>query len=70
MTTLSVLSYAQEVAYSVRQPSMEVNAFSQDSDGYVWIATSKGLARFNGSGYKIWYATNDDNGISNDVPLS
>ena len=49
---------------------MEVNAFSQDDDGYVWMATSRGLARFNGSGYKVWYATNDDKGISNDNIMS
>ena len=70
LTTLTVHSMAQEIEYSVRQPSMEVNAFSQDADGYVWMATSKGLARFNGSGYKVWYATNDDKGISNDNIMS
>lgn len=70
LTTLSIRSNAQGAEYSVRQPSMEVNAFSQDDDGYVWMATSRGLARFNGSGYKVWYATNDDKGISNDNIMS
>ena len=61
---------AQPVEYSTRQPDFEVNSFAQDSDGYVWLATSRGLARFNGSSYMIWRATDVEGGMPNDNVMS
>ncbi|MDW8479253.1 MAG: two-component regulator propeller domain-containing protein [Xanthomonadales bacterium] len=37
-------------------PSSAVNAIAQDRDGYLWIATSDGLARFDGLGFELWRA--------------
>lgn len=53
-------AFSDSGRYSTSQPSMEVNAFSQDTFGYVWMATSSGLARFNGSGFMTWTASNVD----------
>lgn len=66
---LCILS-AQTVTYSVRQPDFEVSAFAQDREGYVWVATSRGLARFNGSGYMTWNSTDETGGLPNDKILS
>ena len=49
---------------------MEVHAFSQDSEGYVWIATSRGLARFNGTGYLTWNAGGNTGDLPNDKVMS
>ena len=61
---------AQPVEYATRQPDFEVNSFGQDSDGYVWFATSRGLARFNGSSYMTWRATDVEGGMPNDNVMS
>ena len=61
---------AQPVEYSTRQPDFEVNSFAQDNDGYVWLATSRGLARFNGSSYMTWHATDVEGGMPNDNVMS
>lgn len=37
-------------------PSNRINAIAQDRRGYLWIATSDGLARFDGIGFRIWRA--------------
>jgi len=66
---LCILS-AQTTTYSVRQPDFEVSAFAQDKEGYIWVATSRGLARFNGSGYMTWNSTGETGGLPNDKILS
>ena len=35
-------------------PSNRINAVTEDRQGYLWIATSDGLARYDGIGYRIW----------------
>jgi signal transduction histidine kinase/CheY-like chemotaxis protein/sugar lactone lactonase YvrE len=35
-------------------PSNQVNALAQDRAGYLWVATSDGLARFDGVGFRVW----------------
>ncbi|MBU8976610.1 response regulator [Lysobacter sp. MMG2] len=35
-------------------PSNRINGITQDANGYLWIATSDGLARYDGSGFRIW----------------
>lgn len=70
---LTILAYeplASGSVYSKNLQSSEVNAFVQDKDGYIWIATSKGLARFNGGGYQIWHGSNDEAGLINDNIMS
>ncbi|WP_305956221.1 ligand-binding sensor domain-containing protein, partial [Xanthomonas graminis] len=35
-------------------PSNSINGFAEDQLGYLWLASSDGLARFDGRGYRIW----------------
>lgn len=58
--------HSESGRFSVSQPAMEVNAIAQDERGYIWIATSAGLASFNGSGYMVWEASNAEGGLFND----
>ncbi|WP_045737324.1 ATP-binding protein [Xanthomonas sp. MUS 060] len=39
-------------------PSNTINDFAEDKLGYLWIASSDGLARFDGHGYRIWRIEN------------
>ncbi|MGI8560992.1 MAG: two-component regulator propeller domain-containing protein [Luteimonas sp.] len=35
-------------------PSNRVNALAEDRQGYLWVATRDGLARYDGVGFRIW----------------
>ncbi|GAA5076809.1 ATP-binding protein [Lysobacter panacisoli] len=35
-------------------PSNRINGITEDRNGYLWIATSDGLARYNGIGFRVW----------------
>ncbi len=35
-------------------PSTEIKALARDRDGYLWIATADGLARYDGVGMRVW----------------
>ena len=35
-------------------PSNRINALAEDHQGYLWIATRDGLARYDGVGYRVW----------------
>ena len=35
-------------------PSTEIKALARDADGYLWIATADGLARYDGIDVRIW----------------
>ena len=37
-------------------PSNRINDLTEDRHGYLWIATSDGLARFDGLDYRVWRA--------------
>lgn len=37
-------------------PSNRINGLAEDRQGYLWIATSDGLARYDGIGFRIWRA--------------
>lgn len=37
-------------------PSNRVNAIAEDAQGYLWIATRDGLARYDGVGFRVWHA--------------
>ena len=40
-------------------PSSEIKALARDADGYLWIGTVDGLARFDGVGMRVWRYTPD-----------
>lgn len=45
-------------------PSTEIKALARDRDGYLWIATADGLARFDGVGMRVWrYRPGDPRGL-------
>ncbi len=35
-------------------PSNTINRVAEDRHGYLWVATSDGLARYDGVGYRVW----------------
>ncbi|WP_101924923.1 MULTISPECIES: two-component regulator propeller domain-containing protein [Luteimonas] len=35
-------------------PSHRVNALAEDQQGYLWVATRDGLARYDGVGFRVW----------------
>lgn len=37
-------------------PSNRINGITEDQNGYLWIATSDGLARYDGIGFRVWRA--------------
>jgi ligand-binding sensor domain-containing protein/two-component sensor histidine kinase len=59
------LRYLSHQAWSTEEglPQNSVHAIAQTPDGYLWIATEGGLARFDGVGFKVYSGTelpNDD----------
>ncbi|TLX23197.1 hybrid sensor histidine kinase/response regulator [Thermomonas fusca] len=45
-------------------PSSEIKALARDADGYLWIGTVDGLARFDGVGMRVWrYAPDAGGGL-------
>ena len=47
---------AQSAQFSYHLSNREVQTFAQDADGYIWIGTARGLNRYNGTNYAIFYA--------------
>lgn len=49
-------------------PAAKVNMVAQDRSGYIWVATSDGLARFDGTRFRVWqYDPDDPNGLQGNV---
>ncbi len=43
-------------------PSSQATALAQDADGYLWIGTRDGLARFDGESFRVWQHLPEDVG--------
>lgn len=41
-------------------PSTDISGIAQDRDGYLWLATGDGLARYDGTGFTVWRHDPDD----------
>lgn len=50
------------VGVSQGMPSTEINDIARDRDGYIWLATADGLARYDGVGTRVWRHDPDDPG--------
>src|SRR5919199_4331400 len=48
-------------------PQNTVHSVAQTADGYVWVATEEGLARFDGAGFRVFDKQNTPELRSNDV---
>ena len=44
----------QQLTVADGLPSNRINDIAEDASGYLWIATSDGLARYDGIGFRIW----------------
>ena len=52
--------YAHTPSYRKSLPNLHVTSLMQDVQGFMWIATTKGLHKFDGSGYYSYYADRHD----------
>ncbi|WP_243412193.1 ATP-binding protein [Cognatiluteimonas telluris] len=44
----------QQITVADGLPSNRINDIAEDAFGYLWIATSDGLARYDGIGFQVW----------------
>ncbi|HEY5212853.1 MAG TPA: two-component regulator propeller domain-containing protein, partial [Acidobacteriaceae bacterium] len=63
------LRYLSQQAWSTEEglPQSSVHGVAQTSDGYLWIATEGGLARFDGVSFKVFHHANEPAFASDDV---
>ncbi len=61
-----IISEASAQTYSSSLSSLQVTAIAQDSDGYIWLGTSHGLNRYNGTNYAVFYSSSEPDGLNND----
>ena len=62
--------WAQGGVYSLQLSNPEVKAIAQDKDGYIWFGTARGLNRYNGTSYTVYYASGEEGSLNNDNILS
>ena len=71
---LSILAcaslHAQTGTFSLQLSNPEVKAIAQDADGYIWFGTARGLNRYNGTSYTVYYASGEEGSLNNDNILS
>ena len=63
------LRYLRHQAWSTEDglPQDSVHAIAQTADGFVWVATERGVARFDGTSFEILSPASDAAFVSNDV---
>src|SRR5690554_6701752 len=44
----------RQVSMADGLPSNQVNDMAEDAQGFLWVATSDGLARYDGTGFRVW----------------
>lgn len=49
-----VLPQPRQLTVADGLPSNVVYGFDEDENGYLWLASSDGLARYDGRNYRIW----------------
>ena len=54
---------ANSPSISATLSNQQVNAFAEDSKGYIWIGTFRGLNRYDGHDYYQYFCTNDSTGL-------
>lgn len=57
---------APDAEFSYHISDHDVRCFAQDRLGNMWIGTAKGLNRYNGANYLIYYADGADGGLNDD----
>lgn len=67
LCAISISVYAQQLRLPVENTLSNpvVNCMTVDNDGYMWIGTRRGLNRFNGSNYLVYYQL-DSLSLAND----
>ena len=58
--------WAQGGVYSLQLSNPEVKAIAQDKDGYIWFGTARGLNRYNGTSYTVFYASGEEGSLNSD----
>ena len=61
---------AQNAQFSYHISNHNIQAFAQDADGYVWMGTARGLNRYNGTNYAIFYAGSGEEELNSNNILS
>jgi signal transduction histidine kinase len=63
------LRYLSQQAWSTEEglPQSSVHAIAQTRDGYLWVATEAGLARFDGVSFKVFDHLNEGALVSDDI---
>lgn len=71
LAVLSISAFAQQLRLPVENTLSNpvVNCMAVDDDGYLWIGTRRGLNRFNGSNYMVYYQA-DSLSLANDFVTS
>ncbi len=59
--TVAVTQQDEEISHviSTELSNQQITGFAEDADGYMWIATHRGLNRYNGYDFYQYYCTDD-----------
>lgn len=65
-STSCLPALAQNSVFTFHLPNNDVSSIAEDSDGFIWFATSNGLSRYSGSNCLTFYASSEEYDIHND----